>query len=428
MKVLVVSNIYPPDVIGGYEVACLQAADGLIARGHHVRVLPSVPRRPAADDPAHLRRAFALADEWDDGAMGGHAVNHLMIHSASRFVSAFNVHVLAAELADFAPDVVYLHSLIGLGGLGLVACLAHLNAPWVWQLGDCLPVLLCSSRRRVVVPALAAEFSRKAVGRYVVVSRRVRDEVEAAGVSLGDRVDVVPYWITGTRPGPRLQYYRGGPLRVLSAGRVNREKGVDVLIEAAGLLRDDGFTDFSVDVYGKPADSSFADAVRARGLQRLVRLRGVRTHAELTSLYAGYDLLAFPTSPREPFGLVALEAAAAGCVPLISRDCGAAEWLVHGVHCLKADRTPESLASAIRDVADGRVDLARIARRAADAVRRDFHLDAVLPKIERALRLAADEGRGWRPSPAAAAEAYRLARMAEHLSEAVVQEEALACA
>ena len=36
MKILVVSNLYPPDVIGGYELGCRQAVDALRARGHDV--------------------------------------------------------------------------------------------------------------------------------------------------------------------------------------------------------------------------------------------------------------------------------------------------------------------------------------------------------------------------------------------------------
>ena len=29
MRVLVISNLYPPDFLGGYELACGQAAEGL---------------------------------------------------------------------------------------------------------------------------------------------------------------------------------------------------------------------------------------------------------------------------------------------------------------------------------------------------------------------------------------------------------------
>ena len=41
MRVLVVSNIFPPGFIGGYELMAHDVAAGLATRGHAVRVLAS---------------------------------------------------------------------------------------------------------------------------------------------------------------------------------------------------------------------------------------------------------------------------------------------------------------------------------------------------------------------------------------------------
>src|SRR5688500_11356128 len=41
MKILVVSNFYPPHYVGGYELGCRDVVDGLRARGHQVEVLTS---------------------------------------------------------------------------------------------------------------------------------------------------------------------------------------------------------------------------------------------------------------------------------------------------------------------------------------------------------------------------------------------------
>ena len=41
MKILFLSNLYPPHVIGGYETLCMEAVDGLAKRGHEVSVLTS---------------------------------------------------------------------------------------------------------------------------------------------------------------------------------------------------------------------------------------------------------------------------------------------------------------------------------------------------------------------------------------------------
>jgi hypothetical protein len=146
---------------------------------------------------------------------------------------------------------------------------------------------------------------------------------------------------------------------------------------------------------------------------------GVRTQAELMALYGRYDVFAFPTMEREPFGLVPLEAAARGCVPIITRRCGIAEWLVHGVHCLKCARTPEAFTAMFRAILEGPILLEPIARRAEAAAWRDFHIDAILPRVERKLAAAARQSRGGGGTPD---EAYRMARLAEQLTQVLIEE------
>ena len=103
----------------------------------------------------------------------------------------------------------------------------------------------------------------------------------------------------------------------------------------------------------------------------------------------------------------------------MSQLSGNAEWAVHGVHCLKADRTPDAFADSLGSILDGSVDLAPIARRAAAVVGRDFHLDAQVPRIERAL---ADAAGSPEAGAGTAAEAYRMALLAEKLTKVLVQE------
>jgi glycosyltransferase involved in cell wall biosynthesis len=423
VRILVLSNLYPPDVLGGYEIACAQAVDALRARGHEVLVAAGAPRNPTPTARG-VRRVFKLVDEWNATEMSEDALVIALRSAESRIVSAHNVHVLTAILAEFDPDVVLVSNILGLGGLGLMTCLQYLKTPWVWHLGDCVPRLLCSKFHIFdrANPALAEEFSRHIQGHFVLVSQQLRDEVESAGIRLNGDVAVIPYWIAGTRPpGPSLQERRAGDgvLRIISAGQVSREKGIDLLIEAAGELKGGGCGRFVLDIYGQVDGPFFEHRIRELGLDEQVRLRGARPHHEILELYGRYHVFAFPSRDREPFGLVPLEAAARGCVPIITRRCGIAEWLVHGVHCLKVKRTAGSFAEAFRAIMAGEVALEPLARRAEAAAWRDFHIDAILPRIEAKLARAAQQPRA---SAGNAADAYRLARLAEQLTQTLIQE------
>ena len=98
-----------------------------------------------------------------------------------------------------------------------------------------------------------------------------------------------------------------------------------------------------------------------------------------------------------------------------------AEWLVHNVHCLKAARTAEAFAEVFISILEGRIDLEPIARKAEITAWRDFHLSAILPRIETKLAAAARQSRA---GAGTADEAYRMARMAEQLTQVLLQEEA----
>ena len=411
MKILVVSNLFPPDFVGGYEVGCRQAVAGLRRRGHEVRVLTSAPRLPVPRANG-IFREFRLTDLSNPFCMARCPADVVDAHEiASHLIDAGNVHVLARAVEEFRPDVCYVWNLIGLGGLGLMACLLQLRVPWVWHFMDAVPLTLCS-RRRQFVPPLARLFERLLAGEYLACSRRLVAEIETGGIHLPGRVEIVPNWISGQRPPPRSRYYRGGSLRIVSAGQIGRHKGVDIIIEAAGQLRRAGYENFSVDVYGKLTDPCFPERIAALNLSDHVTLQGPRQPEALQALYRqhDHDVFAFPTWEREPFAFAPMEAAAHGCVPILSERCGNADWFIHGFDCLKIRRTPEALAACLSDILTGKVALEPIGRRAESVLWRDFHLDNMLPRIEAALqRTARQPRRAGRP----AREIYQIALLAE---------------
>ncbi len=424
MKILVLTNLYPPDVIGGYELACAQATEALRARGHEVRVLTSAPRGPVPVE-AGVERSLRLVDVWNRAWMGRLApVTQKLLDAESRLVQAFNVRALAQAVAEFRPEVAYVCNLVGLGGLGMIAALEHLAVPWAWQLGDNVPNYVCSVWGRVV-PALAEQFGRQARGRFIAVSSRLAQEIESGGVPLAGEVAIIPNWVVGDPPPPRdpATYRPEGALRVVTAGRLTPYKGLDRLIEAVAQLRNAGQANVRLDLYGAVADvgeDHYPRLLRDLGVADLVAFRGAVSHADLLDRYRDYDVFAFPTWDREPFGLGPLEAAAhGGCLPMIAENCGLAEWLVHGVHCLKAPTTAAALADSLAGLADGRVPIAPIARRAAAVAWRDFRVDAVAAQIEGVLARAAGDPR--RP-PGDADELYRLAILAEKLMQVMVTE------
>lgn len=117
MRILMVSNLWPPEVLGGAEQMAASLAERLISNGHAVRAVslgesdcsdsdPAVvavvkpfpyPIRDSGSQPAFRRAIFHLAD----------------LHRRA------TVRALDAAVAQFRPDVVHTHALQGLSTTAL---------------------------------------------------------------------------------------------------------------------------------------------------------------------------------------------------------------------------------------------------------------------------------------------------------------------
>lgn len=416
MRILTVSNLYPPDVIGGYEIGCAHAVEALRARGHEVEVITTVPRLPTPE-VAGVCRTLRLIDVYFQSEHRA-PITRLLADVESNLVSAHNVHHLADAVERFRPEVAYVWNLVGTGGIGILACLQHLGVPWVWHLMDLVPPTICEMGG-AVVPRLAREVTRQSRGHYIVCSQRLLDESAQRGVPLEGDVSLVPNWATGEPPPLRTSHYSGGHLRMVSAGRICREKGTHIIIEAALLLRRQGYANFSFDLYGNVVEQDLIGLIKEHDLSECIDIKGFQPPSVFPALYGDYELFVFPTWNREPFGFAPLDAAGAGCVTLLTDACGISEWLVDGVHCLKAPRNSDGFARRIREVLDGEADLLSLSRRAQTAIWQDFSLDTVIVRVEEVLRRAASESE---PVRGAAAEAIHMAVLSERLLKTAIEE------
>jgi glycosyltransferase involved in cell wall biosynthesis len=197
---------------------------------------------------------------------------------------------------------------------------------------------------------------------------------------------------------------------VVQAGALVPWKGVDITIRAAGVLRDRGHTNFTVDLFGFGDEVPYRTLIQSLGLADFVRLRGPRTQAELYAGYPNYDVFSFPTWDREPMAFAPLEAAAHGCATVLPLRSGNSEWFEHGVDCLKAERSPEGFADALEALLAGQESVADLGRRGMDRVLGAYRLDSAVEVIEAELAAAVRAGGGPPTDPGAV---FRTALLAE---------------
>lgn len=141
----------------------------------------------------------------------------------------------------------------------------------------------------------------------------------------------------------------GSPIRLLSVGRITREKGIGDLLEAARQLRSSGM-DLRLDIVGGGAalDEYREVAVRL-GLGDAVAFAGsVPYGPELFAYFRNADIFVMP-SWREGFPRVLYEAAAHSLPAVTTNVGGIPDRIEDGVDTLFVPpRDPGALAVAIR--------------------------------------------------------------------------------
>lgn len=206
----------------------------------------------------------------------------------------------------------------------------------------------------------------------VAVSAPLVDRLAAAGVpreriwlcrNAGATVEPLPR----ADARARLGLGAGGPARIGWIGRLSREKGADVLLEAMPALAD---RDVALSIIGDGPERAALEArVAERGLTERVRWHGPVPNA--AAHLGAFDVVVL-SSRTEGTPMVLLEAMAAG-VPVVATRVGGVPDVVSDAEALLVEsEDPGALAAAIRRVLDEPEATARRAG-AARARARDEH-------------------------------------------------------
>jgi glycosyltransferase involved in cell wall biosynthesis len=116
----------------------------------------------------------------------------------------------------------------------------------------------------------------------------------------------------GFKPKPPSTTTGKSPCRILYVGALKETKGLMVLIEACGLLKERGL-DFTLQAVGEFESSAFQEAVAAKvtqyKLENMVMFLGVLTGDAKFQQYVSADIFCYPTYfESETFGIALLEA------------------------------------------------------------------------------------------------------------------------
>jgi glycogen synthase len=150
----------------------------------------------------------------------------------------------------------------------------------------------------------------------VAISRAVADRISERSLVIGN-----PYDDTVFRLIPSISRERN----LVFVGRLVSDKGVDLLLQAMKLLQNDGVTPDLTIVGSGPEKKNLESLAIELSLDRQVIFAGQKSGGALAELLNLHRILVVPSRWAEPFGVVALEGIACGCVVLGSENGGLKE-------------------------------------------------------------------------------------------------------
>jgi phosphatidylinositol alpha-mannosyltransferase len=346
---------YAWDDPGGVQVHVRELAPRLAERGHHVLVL--APVRDGADEP------------WV-AAVGRPVDIPYNASNAPIDPRPWSRRPVRAVLDRFVPDVVHVHE-----------PLTPSTSMWA-TLESRAPVVATfhSGATRSRLFDLAAPGLRR-------VARRLAARIavsEAAATFTRDRIggsyEIVPNGVDVARFAAAIPADLGEGTKLLFVGRLDERKGFPTAVAAFARLAADR-TDLRLIVVGDGPDRAAAEDLDPEVRGRVTFLGSV-PNRDLPPIHAACDLYLGTSVGGESFGIVLVEALAAG-LPVVASDIpGYDEVVRDGVDgLLVPPRDPVALAAAAGRVLDDRALASSLAAAGPDRAA-SFDWGVVVSRIE----------------------------------------------
>jgi glycosyltransferase involved in cell wall biosynthesis len=332
MKIIALSNFYPPNHLGGEALSAKAIVDGLRERGHAVEVVTSNHGNGQLEN--HVHPEFQLEMEFQPliGAVRSLTKRDVIIENNKRvleeyvqntqpdLILIFSMWNIPREIPAYAEYLLENHVVYRLASYWPFLPSQH-NLYWTAPARSWLTKIPKNILRRFALSILHKNpIPSLQLKHTICISQEVQDEYTKNGFALPDfyiihnGIDVSkfinknPLWINGKTQ---------NPTKLLYVGRISPEKGVDTAIEAMAVLHRE-HPEITLSLVGSAKDDQELNRINAlieeMQLRRNIFLLGSVPYDDIPNIMWNHQILIVPSIWAEPFGRVVLEGMAAGMV------------------------------------------------------------------------------------------------------------------
>lgn len=381
MRILFLSNLFPPHELGGYGQLCQEVAVALQARGHTIHILTSRHQKSNDDSPSPLEKEHSDSsnqrlDVTRTLYLQADIQHYQPVHFLRNFQreEAHNLNTLTSLVDSFRPDLIFVWGMWNLSPL--LPKLAETLLPdrvayyicSYWPTDEDIHLAYWDQPTRKIHTALIKKMLGQLAQRNfrtldyppqlmltdaACVSRYVRDTlVEADALPLSARViynggDMTPFFreipadedSSPTAPSPiAAPPTEQEPLQLLYFGRLIADKGAHTAFEALAHLRKDGHAErVRLTVLGNGRDDYMSDLRRfalENEIDHLIHYHEGVPRDEVPAWLKKHDVFLFTSVWAEPLARSVMEAMMAGMLVIGSAVGGQTEMMVDGENAL----------------------------------------------------------------------------------------------
>lgn len=344
MRILVVTNLYPPYYVGGYEVECRNVVEALKAKGHTIKILTSTY---GIHKPQHDGEVY----RWLIAVFGWETEQHHQPYYVELLKKEFiNQRAFKRLCKAFNPEVIYVWNTNGISisllfigqRMGIPICyrisdkwLLHWERdPWclLWrrrthkfitQYGKKLFSFFCRAMR------LISHCDQLSLRHVQFASHYIEQITLQVNKSVANS-RVIP-WGVDVKRYP-YESFCHEPKRLLYVGQIIGPKGVQTAVEALRLIVEHRqYKSLKLTIVGGAIAPSYEDYIRhlvnSLGLENNISFTGLVMHKNLPFIYQKHDILIFPSTMNECFSSVLREAMASGLAVVSTMTGGNNECL-----------------------------------------------------------------------------------------------------
>lgn len=408
MRILVLSNLYPPYYVGGYELGCRDIVDGLRKRGHTVEVLTTVPGPSGVHDDGLVHRRLSVRTGLSYGSLfrllrmelrDRHhlrkVLRNLRPHVAVIFNMANSARSILLMLQRTGIPVVYVFSDQWLQP-------EHGRDPWLnlWTRKAAYwpNRIIKSALRRCADWAIPVGIEAVEIRQPCFTSHRLKELYLRMGFPV-ESAKVIHWGVDTERFRPRGEQVARGALRLLFAGRIHPEKGLHTAVEAVAWLKEKGeLGDVTLSIVGPIQDGDYVrriqETVERFAIEKNVRFAGKVPRDSMPDVYRDHDIFVFPSVWEEPFSIALLEAMASGLTVIGTTTGGSSEILEDEINALTfpAGHSLEMAERMRRMFADACLR-EMLSTNARQTILARFDLRQMVDRVEEYLQTAVSTGR-----------------------------------